>query len=302
MAVGAFTFVLAYVAPTDPARAILGQNATSEAVEAVRVALGMDRPLLVQMGDYLLGVLSLDFGTSYQLNRPVLDLVLERVPATVELAFAGILVALLIGVPLGVHSARRPGGRIDRIGIVATSILLAAPTFIVGYLLVYFLAFQPTVLWGLAILPIGEYRALDLRYLLLPAITLGSGLAAYYARLTRTALLDELHQDYTRTARAIGVPERRVVWRHAFQNALSPVLTQIGLDLGVLFGGVVVVEAVFSWRGLGRLAIDAVTKEDLPLLLGTVLFATLCIVVANLIVDIAVAVLDPRVALGRATR
>lgn len=298
LAVGAFTFVLAYVAPTDPARAILGRNATAEAVENIRVALGMDRPLPLQMLDYLLGVLHLDLGTSYQLNRPVLDLILERVPATVELAAGGVGVALLIGIPLGVRSASRPGGRADRIGIVATSVLVAAPSFLVGYVLLYLLAFQPTVLWGLAILPIGEYKPLDLRYLLLPALTLGCGLAAYYARLTRTALLDELHQDYARTARAKGASERRVVWRHALRNATPPVLTQIALDLGVLLGGVVIVEAVFSWRGIGKLAIDAVTQEDLPVLLGTVLFATMCIVVANLVVDVAVALIDPRVTLS----
>lgn len=302
LAVGAFTFVLAYVAPTDPARAILGRNATREAVENLHVALGMDRPLLVQMVDYLLGVLRLDFGTSYQLNRPVLDMVLERAPATLELAAGGVGLALLVGVPLGVRSATRPGGWVDRLGIVLTSVLVAAPAFIVGYALIYFAAFQPTVLWDLPLLPIGGYEPLDLRYLLLPAITLGSGLAAYYARLTRTALLDELHRDYARTARAKGASERRVTWRHALRNAMPPVLTQVGLDLGVLFGGVVIVEAVFSWRGIGRLAIDAVTQEDLPVLLGTVLFATLCIVVLNLIVDVLVMLIDPRIAAGRAIR
>ncbi len=180
--------------------------------------------------------------------------------------------------------------------------LVAVPSFLIGYVLIYLFAYQPTILWGISILPIGGYEPLDLRYLALPAITLAVGLAAYYARLTRTALLDELHQDYTRTARAKGVSERRVVWWHAFRNALPPVLIQVGLDIGILLGGVVVVEVVFSWRGIGKLAIDAVTQEDLPLLLGTVLFATLCIVLVNLIVDIAVAVLDPRVRLGGGTR
>ena len=299
LAVGCLTFVLAHVAPGDPARAIAGRNASAEAVDAIRVALGLDRPLPAQMVDYLGGVLRLDLGTSYRLNRPVLDVVLERVPATAELAIAGLGIALLIGLPLGMYSARHPGGRVDRLGIVLTSFLVAAPAFWVGYMLLYTLAFQPAVRWGLAIFPIGGYEPWDLRYLALPALTLGVGLAAYYARLMRTAMLDELHHDYVRTARSKGLTERRVAWRHAFNNALPPVLMQIGLDLGLLLGGVVIIEAVFSWRGIGRLAIDAVTQEDLPLLLGTVLFATLCIVVVNLVVDIAVALIDPRITLVR---
>jgi peptide/nickel transport system permease protein len=295
LAVGSLTFVLAYVAPGDPARAIAGRNASAAAVEAIRVAHGMDRPLPQQMLDYLGGLLQLDLGTSYRLNRPVLEVLLERLPATVELAVGGLLIALLIGLPLGMHSARRPGGLVDRLGIVVTSFLVAAPAFWVGYMLLYALAFQPAVRWGLALFPIGGYEPWDLRYLALPALTLGIGLAAYYARLMRTAMLDELHHDYVRTARSKGLTERRVAWRHAFNNALPPVLMQIGLDLGLLLGGVVIIEAVFSWRGIGRLAIDAVTQEDLPLLLGTVLFATMCIVVVNLVVDLAVAYLDRRI-------
>ncbi len=302
LSVGTLTFLLAYVAPGDPARAIAGRNASAEAVENIRVALGMDRPLIDQMTAYLGGILRGDFGTSYQLSRPVLDVVLERVPATFELAAGGLLIGLLLGIPLGMRSARRPGGPVDRFGVVTTSLLVAAPAFWVGYVLIYLLAFQPAVRWGISIFPIGGYEPWDLRYLALPAFTLGIGLAAYYARLTRTVVLDELHQDYVRTARASGGSESRVAWRHAFRNALAPVLIQVGLDLGILLGGVVIVESVFSWRGIGKLAIDAVTQEDLPLLLGTVLFATMCIVVANLIVDIVVATLDPRIRLVRGTR
>jgi peptide/nickel transport system permease protein len=302
LTVAVMTFLLAYVAPGDPARAIVGRNATAEAAEAVRVALGLDRPLPEQMADYLLGVVSLDFGTSYQLNRPVLDVILDRLPATVELALAGVIVAVLIGIPLGVRSASKPGGRTDRTGILGTSVLVAAPAFLVGYVFIYLFAFQPAVLWGISVFPIGGYEPWDLRYLILPAITLGIGLAAYYARLTRTTVLDELHQDYARTARAKGVAERRVVWRHVFRNALPPLLIQVGLDLGVLLGGVVIVESVFSWNGIGKLAIDAVTQEDLPMLLGTVLFATLCIVIANLVIDILIAFVDPRVRIGGLAR
>jgi peptide/nickel transport system permease protein len=302
LTIGVLTFVLAYVAPGDPARAIAGRNASAAAVENIRAALGMNRPLTEQMVGYLGGILRGDFGQSYQLNRPVLDLILERVPATLELAVGGVVIAIGIGVPIGVRSATRRGGRVDRLGLVATSVFVAAPAFLVGYILIYLLAFQPTVRWGISIFPIGEYRPWDLRYLALPALTLGVGLAAYYARLTRTALLDELHQDYVRTARAKGASEPRVVWRHAFRNALPTLLIQLGLDLGILLGGVVLVETVFSWRGVGKLAIDAVTGQDLPLLLGTVLFATVCIVAINLLVDILVAIFDPRITLGGGIR
>lgn len=295
LAVGAFTFVLAYIAPGDPARAIAGRNASAEAVENIRQALGMDRPLPEQMVSYLARSVQGDFGTSYRMNRPVLDIVLGRVPATFELAFAGVVVALLIGIPLGVRSAKKPGGRVDRAGLLGTTVLVAAPAFWVGYVLLFLLAFQPAIQWDITIFPIGQYKPWDLRYLFLPALTLAVGLAAYYARLTRTLLLDELHHDYTRTARAKGVSESRVVWHHAFRNALPPLLTQIGLDLGILFGGVIVVEVVFSWPGIGKLALEAVSTEDLPLLLGTVLFATVCIVIMNIIVDVAIALIDPRV-------
>jgi peptide/nickel transport system permease protein len=221
--------------------------------------------------------------------------VLERVPATFQLAVAGVLTAAAIGIPLGVRSARSPGGKTDRGGLIGTSVLVAAPAFWIGYMLLFVFAFQPARQWEISIFPIGQYKPWDLRYLFLPAITLAAGLAAYYARITRTVLLDELHHDYTRTARAKGATEGRVAWRHAFPNALPPLLTQIGLDLGLLLGGVVVVEAVFSWPGIGKLALDAVHSEDLPLLMGTVLFATVCIVVMNIVVDVAIAVIDPRV-------
>lgn len=295
LAVGVFTFILAFVAPGDPARVIAGRNASAEAVENIRQALGMDRPLGEQMVSYLARALQGDFGVSYKLNRPVLEVIIERVPATLQLALGGMAIALAIGIPLGIRSAQKPGGRVDRGGLFGTSVLVAAPSFWVGYMLIFLFAFQPAIQWGVSIFPIGQYQPWDLRYLFLPALALGVGLAAYYARLTRTVLLDELHHDYARTARAKGASEHRVVWRHAFRNSLPPLLTQLGLDFGLLLGGVVIIEVVFSWPGIGRLAIDAVQSQDLPLLLGTVLFATVCIVVVNLIVDVIIAVLDPRV-------
>ena len=291
---GLFTFVLAYVAPGDPARSIVGPNATVAAVEAVRHALGLDRPLPDQLVGYLGRLLQGDLGTSYHLNRPVLDTILERFPATFQLVVAGVGLAVLIGIPLGIRSAMRPNGKADRFGIITTSVVVAMPAFWIGYVVIYFLAFQPALQWKLKIFPIGTYEPWDLRYLFLPALTLALGLAAYYARLTRTTLLEELHQDYVRTAHAKGLTEFNAAWRHGFRNALAPILTQLGLDLGLLLGGVVVIEKVFSWPGIGGLALDSVTSEDLPMLMGTVLFATLCIVVINLMTDVAIVLLDPR--------
>ncbi len=291
---GMFTFLLAYVAPGDPARSIVGPNATVAAVEAVRHALGLDRPLLDQLAGYFGRLLQGDLGMSYHLNRPVLDIILERFPATFQLVVAGVAMALFIGIPLGIRSAMRPNGKSDRFGIIATSIVVAMPAFWIGYVVIYFLAFQPAILWHVKLFPIGQYQPWDLRYLFLPALTLALGLAAYYARLTRTALLEELHQDYVRTARAKGLTEFQAAWGHGFRNALAPLLTQLGLDLGLLLGGVVVIEQVFSWPGIGTLAINSVTSEDLPMLMGTVLFATFCIVVVNLITDVAIVLLDPR--------
>jgi peptide/nickel transport system permease protein len=294
-AIAVVTFVVTYILPADPARMIAGIRATADDVARIRHALGLDQPFLVQLGGYIGRLLAGDFGHSYIQNRPVLSLVLERFPATLQLAAAGLLVELAIGLPLGIFAATRRGSWSDRSATLLTIVLVSAPSFLVGYLLLNFLAFQPQVLANVELFPIGGYKPFDLRYLALPAITLGFSGAAYYTRLTRTAMLDELASDYVRTARSKGLSDRVVVWRHAFRNAVGPVLSQIGLDLGFFLGGVVVVERVFSWPGIGKLAVDSIVTADVPLILGTVLFGTLCIVLANLLVDVAQVVIDPRV-------
>ena len=297
-AVGVITFVLAYVAPGDPARSIVGRNASAETVEQVRRALGLDRPFLEQLLGYFGRVIQGDFGHSYKKDQDVLDLILNHFPATAQLAVAGLTISILIGVPLGIRAASRPGGWGDRLGTTLTALLIAVPAFWLGYIVLYVFAFLPAVRLNFDLFPIGQYKPFDLRYLALPALTVGLTGAAYYARITRTAILDQLSHDYIRTARAKGAGERRVVWRHALRNAVPPLMTQVGLDLGFFLGGVVVVEQVFSWPGIGRLAVEAVPSEDMPVLMGTVLFATLCIVVANLAVDVLYAFVDPRVRLS----
>ncbi|HXI45387.1 MAG TPA: ABC transporter permease [Candidatus Acidoferrales bacterium] len=289
------TFVLTYVLPADPARMIAGPSARPADVTAIRHALGLDRGFFEQLGTYIGNILHGDFGFSYHQHRPVLGLLLERFPATAQLAVAGLVIELAIGLPLGVMAATRRGSWWDRWATIFTIVLVSAPSFWVGYLLLE-LVFQGHQSAGIDILPLGGgYKPFDLRYLFLPALTLGFGGAAYYNRLMRATMLDELHRDYVRTARAKGLGEPRVLWRHALRNAIGPVLIQVGLDLGFFLGGVVVVEQVFSWPGIGKLAVDSIATADVPLIIGTVVFGTLCIVLANLFVDILNAVTDPRI-------
>jgi peptide/nickel transport system permease protein len=294
-AIAILTFFVTFILPADPARMIAGIRATPEDVDRIRHALGLDQPFLVQLGAYLSRLVQGDFGHSYIQNRPVLGLVLERFPATLQLAVAGLFVALAIGLPLGVFAATHKGKSSDRASTIFTSILVSAPAFLVGYVLLLLLAFEPQVIAHVEIFPIGGYKPFDIRYLALPAITLGIGAAAYYTRLTRTAMIDELSRDYVRTAHSKGVGNRVVLWRHTFRNAFGPVLSQIGLDLGFFLGGVVVVERIFSWPGIGKLAVDSIVTADVPLILGTVLFGTLCVVLANLAVDIIQVIIDPRI-------
>ena len=292
--VASVAFLLTFVAPADPARSIAGPNASAAAVERIRIALGLDRPALDQLAAWFGGLLQGDLGVSYQLGGVrVLDLILARLLPTVELALAGLAIALAIGVPLGVLAATRPGSALDRISAVAGSLLVAVPGFLLGILLLYLLAYQ----WRIFPLASTTYDPLDLRALALPALTLGLVSMPFYLRVARATTLDELGRDYVRTARAKGLDERQVTWRHAFRNAMSPIVTLAGLDLGFMLGGVVVIEAVFGWPGIGAQAVRAISQEDLPVLMGTLLVGTLCIVLASLVVDLVHVLIDPRVTL-----
>jgi peptide/nickel transport system permease protein len=293
-AIALVTFFLTYVLPADPARMAAGLQARPEDVDRIRHALGLDRPFLEQLGTYVGNILQGNFGHSISQNRDVLPLVLQRFPATLQLAIAGLFVELVIGLPLGILAAARQGSWFDRSSTIATIVLVSAPGFWVGYLLLEGI-FQ-LHLAHIDIFPIGGgYKAWDLPSLIPPALALGFGGAAYYQRLVRATMIEELHRDYVRTARAKGVSGAAVLRRHALRNAIGPILIQIGLDLGFFLGGVVVIEDVFSWPGIGKLAVDSIEHADVPLIMGTVLFATLCIVLANLAVDILHAVVDPRI-------
>ena len=287
--VAAITFVIAFLVPGDPARLYAGTNASPAAIKIIHHQLGLDRPLLTQFGDYMWRVLHLDFGFSYRYQTPVLPAILQRFPATAELALAGGFFELIIGLPIGILSAIRPGSFWDRATMVFTFVALAAPPFWLGLLFLFVFGVL------LPILPIGGYGGGAPQYLLLPALTLGLGGAAYYARLLRASLLDILKSDYVRTAWAKGLTERQVIQKHAIPNALTVIVSQLGMDLGYFLAGVVVIETVFAWPGIGKQAVDAIFTLDIPLVMGTVLFGALLIVTANVIVDISYTFLDPRV-------
>jgi peptide/nickel transport system permease protein len=287
--VAAITFVIAFLVPGDPARLYAGTNASPQAIKIIHHQLGLDRPLWTQFGDYMWRVLHLDFGFSYRFQTPVLPAILQRFPATAELALAGVFFELIIGLPIGILSAIRPGSFWDRATMVFTFVALAAPPFWLGLLFLFVFGVV------LPVLPIGGYGGGAPQYLLLPALTLGLGGAAYYARLLRASLLDILKSDYVRTAWAKGLTERQVIVKHAIPNALTVIVSQLGMDLGYFLAGVVVIETVFAWPGIGKQAVDAIFTLDIPLVMGTVLFGALLIVTANVVVDISYTFLDPRV-------
>lgn len=287
--VAAITFVIAFMVPGDPARLYAGTNASPQAIAIIHHQLGLDRPIYVQFADYMWRVLHLDFGFSYRYQAPVLPAILQRFPATAELAIAGVFFELVIGLPIGALSAIRPGSFWDRATMVFTFVALAAPPFWLGLIFLF--------LFGvlLPLFPIGGYGGGAPQYLFLPALTLGLGGAAYYARLLRASLLDILKSDYIRTAWAKGLTERQVILRHAIPNALTVIVSQLGMDLGYFLAGVVVIETVFAWPGIGKQAVDAIFTLDIPLVMGTVLFGALLIVTANVVVDISYTFIDPRV-------
>ena len=296
-------FVLFFVAPHDPARLIAGKLATPQTVALVNHRLGLDRPLPDQYGGFVWRALHGDLGYSYYSSAPVRQLLASRLPVTVSLVLGAAVLWLVLGVGVGVAAARRPRSVTDQAGTVFVLTGLSMPTFLVGLLLIYFLFFR-LHLAGVDLFPAGGYVPLSqdpagwAQHLLLPWITLAVVIAATYSRLTRSSLLEVLGQDYIRTARSKGLSEERVVYRHGLRSALTPVVTQLGIDIGGLLGGVIVTEQVFGLPGLGQLAWQSVTNQDLPVIIGTVLIASLFIVVANILVDLSYAFLDPRVRLA----
>ncbi|GAB3070632.1 ABC transporter permease [Intrasporangium mesophilum] len=295
-------FALFFIAPNDVARTLAGRQATPETVALISHRLGLDQPVWRQYLDFLGNLLHGDLGYDYYHQQPVTQIIAAALPITLSVVIGGAIIWLVLGVTNGVLSAVRPRSFLDR-SLTATSLLFySMPTFLLGLLLLYFLYFRLT-LAGFAIFPPGGYIPFSedptqwFIHMVLPWLTLALVSAATYTRLTRASMLDVLGEDYVRTARSKGIGENRVITRHALRAAMTPIVTQFGIDVGALLGGVVVTETVFSLPGLGKTAIDAINQQDLPVIIGIVLFASLAVVVANIIVDILYAVLDPRVRL-----
>jgi peptide/nickel transport system permease protein len=285
------TFVMTAAIPADPAAALLGPHATEDALARVRAHYCLDRGIVQQYGCWLDRVAHGDLGDSYRSKRPVTAIIADRIWPTAQLALAAIVLQLVLGVPLGIIAATRRGRWPDLAANLVGLVGQSAPPFFVGTVLLYLLAYR----WGW--FPLSGYGGPGwdrLAHLVLPAMTLAAVGVAYYARVLRSELVDVLREDYVRTARAKGLPERAVIGRHALRNALGPLVALIGLDLGVLLGGAVVIEVIFAWPGLGREILQATLEVDIPLIIGVVLITAVAIAIANLLVDLAAPWLDPR--------
>jgi len=283
-------FLLIHIVPGDPVEQMLGEGAAPGQVIELRHSLGLDQPLYMQYGRYLENVLRGDFGQSLKFHRSVRSVIFERYPATLQLAFLALLVCVTIALPAGVYSAYRRGTSADRTVSVFTLFSLAVPTFALGPLLISLFSIK------LGWLPVSG-RGGPLHYIL-PAVTLGAALAAILTRMVRSAMLEELSSDYVRTARAKGLPAAVVLVKHALRNALIPIITILGLQFGTLLAGTIVTETIFSWPGIGRLTVLAISSRDYPLLQGCILFIALSYVLVNLLTDLVYAFVDPRVRLA----
>src|SRR5215203_1056124 len=301
--VSAVTFVVFNVFPsTDPAALRAGRQPTPEVIERIRVDLGLDRPLYEQFGDYLWGIFAhQDFGRSYVSNVDVLDQIRQNLPATISLTIGGVVIWLFFGLSVGVISAVRHRTIFDRLAIGLSLIAISAPVYWLGLVALYLFAPDFGV-FGLGFVggqgsyvPFSDSPGKWMESLILPWFVLATTFAAVYARLLRGSLLDVLGEDYIRTARAKGLRERSVVLKHGVRSAITPVVTVLGLDIGILLGGAILTDSVFNIPGVGRLACDAIGRGDLPIIQGTVLFGAFFIVIMNLIVDVLYAFLDPRV-------
>lgn len=295
---GIFTisFALLYIVPGDPVSTIVGQHADPETIKAIRADLNLDKPIYQQYLIYLGKVVQGDLGRSFKTDENVASAIMERFPATLELALASIFIAVIIGVPIGVISSVKQYSFWDRFFMIFAIAGVSAPGFWVGQILILFFAYK------LNLLPDGgysEYFPENLKFLILPAMALGIREVAVIARLTRSSMLEVIRHDYVRTARAKGLSEFNVIVKHALRNALIPIVTYIGLDIGYLLGGAVITETIFTRPGIGLLAVQALRDQDITMVLGTVLFASVVIVIANLITDLSYALLDPRVKLSK---
>jgi len=283
------TFALLYLVPADPARQIAGRSATAETVANIRAQLGLDQPFHVQYLRYLGNLLHGDLGRSYLQRTQVSELIAARMPATLLLMLAAIVVELILGLTIGAVAALRRNSAVDQGLMIFSFVTISAPQFVVGILLLY--VFAVKLHW----FPIGGYGTFA--HLVLPAVTIGLLGTGWYSRMMRSSMIDVLAQDYVRTARAKGLGRLRIVLRHVAPNAILPIIAMIGIDIGLFMSGIVVVEAVFGWPGIGQLAWQAIQRVDIPIIMGVTLVSACFIVLGNLIADLIAPLVDPRIRL-----
>ncbi len=308
-------FLLMHIAPGDPISLLLGDDATEAEIQRARREWGLDKPVVAQYWEFLLRALQGDFGKSLKFGEPVTKLVFERLPATIELAFASLLVAILISIPIGVYSAIKHDSLFDHAGMGLALVGVSLPNFWLGIMLIYFLGGQLNLLpvagridYGIQIQPITRLYLVDslitgnftafwsaFKHLLMPAVTLGTSLAAIVTRITRSSILEVMRQDYITTARAKGLSERAVIWRHTLRNAMITIITILGLQLGALLNGSVITETVFSYPGIGDLLIQAISLRDYKLAQGLIFFFAIMYFAVNLLVDLLYMLVDPRI-------
>ena len=290
LGVSIITFLLLYLLPADPARMIAGRSATVQTVENIRSELGLDRPMPVRYVNYMTDLLQGDLGRSYVQKAEVSRIVSSRLLPTVQLAAAGIFFELLIGLSAGIIAALRRGSWIDQLVMSFSFMGASAPQFAVGLLLIYWLSYL------VPIFPLGGYGTF--MHVILPAITVGLAGGGWYARVSRAALIDVLNSPYIRTAHAKGVHPARVLFNHTLKNGLLPVVALVGMDIGVFMGGIVIVESVFGWPGIGQMIWQAIQLVDVPVIMAGVLVTSLFVVLGNLLADLAYPLLDPRIQYG----
>jgi ABC-type dipeptide/oligopeptide/nickel transport system permease component len=287
LGVATLVFALIHLVPGDPVQSMLGETASQEDVEQLRHALGLDRPLLVQYQSFLTGLLRGDLGRSFRFGTPVTQEIRSRLLRTIELAFAAMLVAILIAIPLGILAAVYRGTAVDHAAMTVALAGISMPNFWLGPLLAILFAVR------LGWLPVAGTGSVW--HLVLPAVTLGAALAAILARMTRASVLEELRELYVLAARARGASRLRAIVRHAFRNSLIPVVTILGLQFGAVLTGTIITETIFAWPGVGRLLIQAINFRDYPLVQGCILFISFTYVMMNLLTDVTYGLLDPRI-------
>jgi peptide/nickel transport system permease protein len=281
------TFCLSFLMPADPVRMLAGRSATQATVESIRKELGLDKPLPIQYLKYISRLVQGDLGRSYKQKTQVSELIMSRLPATLLLMAATIFFELLIGLPAGILAATKRGRAADNWIMALSFAGVSVPQFVLGLLLLYLFAHI------IPIFPLGGYGSL--KHLILPALTLGISGGGWYSRMMRSSMVDVLRQDFIRTARSKGLTERSVVLVHALRNAILPVIAMIGLDIGIFMAGAVVVESVYGWPGIGQMAWQAIQMVDIPIIMGATLVAAVGIVLGNLLADLVIPFIDPRV-------